>query len=99
MTLTLLLRGATGQTIFDNGELRSLDPRTKSIVKGISPLIESQVPDFTNLDHPNFVAFIEAYYEFMEQKGNAVDRTLLLNDYYDIETTIDDFPQRTGARL
>lgn len=91
MTLTLLLRGATGQTIFDNGELRSLDPRTKSIVKGISPLIESQVPDFTNQDHPNFVAFIEAYYEFMEQQGNAVDRTLLLNDYYDIETTLDDF--------
>jgi len=91
MTLTLLLRGATGQTIFDNGQLSSLDPRTKSIVNGISPLIESQVPDFTNLDHPNFVAFIQAYYEFMEQEGNATERTLLLNDYYDIENTLDDF--------
>jgi len=93
MSLTLLLRGSTGTsaTIFDNGQLVPLDARTKSIVNGISPLIESQVPDFTNLDHPNFVAFIEAYYEFMEQQGNATERTLLLNDFYDIENTLDEF--------
>ena len=92
MTLTLLLRGSTGSdTIFENGQLVPLDSRTKSIVNGISPLIESQVPDFTNSDHPNFVAFIEAYYEFMEQQGNATERTLLLNDFYDIENTLDEF--------
>ena len=94
MSLTLLLRGggtADPLTIFDNGQLVPLDARTKSIVNGISPLIESQVPDFTNLDHPNFVAFIEAYYEFMEQQGNATERTLLLNDFYDIENTLDEF--------
>jgi len=95
MSLTLLLRGSSGggdpPTIFDNGQLVPLDTRTKSIVNGISPLIESQVPDFTNLDHPNFVAFIEAYYEFMEQQGNATERTLLLNDFYDIENTLDEF--------
>ena len=95
MSLTLLLRGSSGggdpPTIFDNGQLVPLDARTKSIVNGISPLIESQVPDFTNLDHPNFVAFIEAYYEFMEQQGNATERTLLLNDFYDIENTLDEF--------
>ena len=94
MSLTLLLRGggtADPPTIFDNGQLVPLDARTKSIVNGISPLIESQVPDFTNLDHPNFVAFIEAYYEFMEQQGNATERTLLLNDFYDIENTLDEF--------
>tara|TARA_R110002096_G_scaffold7563_9_gene32603 strand:+ start:1502 stop:3280 length:1779 start_codon:yes stop_codon:yes gene_type:complete len=94
MSLTLLLRGGTAAdplTIFDNGQLVPLDARTKSIVNGISPLIESQVPDFTNLDHPNFVAFIEAYYEFMEQQGNATERTLLLNDFYDIENTLDEF--------
>ncbi len=68
-----------------------MDPRTKKIFEGISPLIQSQVPDFVNVDHPNFVAFIEAYYEFMEQEGNATERTLLLNDYRDIERTIDDF--------
>lgn len=91
MSLTLLLRGSTFENVFENGELAPLSPRTKSIVNGISPLIESQVPDFTNSDHPNFVAFIEAYYEFMEQQGNATERTLLLNDFYDIENTLDEF--------
>ena len=92
MTLTLLLRGDTGPpTIYDNGELIPLPARTKRILEGISPLIQSQVPDFVNADHPNFVAFLEAYYEWMEIEGNAVERTLLLNDYYDIEKTIDEF--------
>ena len=62
MTLTLLLRGDTGRpTIYDNGELIPLPARTKRILEGISPLIQSQVPDFVNADHPNFVAFLEAY--------------------------------------
>ena len=93
MLLSLLLRGisAADITVFDNGEAVPLDPRTKKFFEGISPLIQSQVPDFVNLDHPNFVAFIEAYYEWMEQVGNATERTLLLNDYRDIERTLDDF--------
>jgi len=92
MTLTLLLRGDTAPPlIYDNGELIPLPSRTKRILEGISPLIQSQVPDFLNSDHPNFVAFLEAYYEWMEIQGNAVERTLLLNDYYDIEKTIDEF--------
>ena len=95
MSLTLLLRsvqGATGNNFAQsNGELTPLDPRTKRVMEGISPLIQSQVPDFANSDHPNFVLFLEAYYEWMEQEGNATERTLLLNDNYDIETTIDSF--------
>ena len=97
MSLTLLLRslGLTGDAAvnysFDNGDLTALTPRTKRLMEGISPLIESQVPDFTNSDHPNFILFLEAYYEWMEQEGNATERTLLLNDYHDIETTIDEF--------
>lgn len=94
MTLTLLLRGHTFDvipTVFNNGELVPLPARTKRILNGISPFIQSQVPDFVNADHPNFVAFLEAYYEWMEIQGNATERTLLLNDYRDIEKTIDDF--------
>lgn len=94
MSLTLLLRGTCGDaipTIFNNGELVSLDPRTRRLFEGISPLIQSQVPDFVNADHPNFVAFLEAYYEWMEIQGNATERTLLLHDNFDIENTIDAF--------
>lgn len=93
MLLSLLLRGTDGTspTIFNNGVAVPLDPKTKKIYEGISPLIQSQVPDFLNSDHPNFVAFVEAYYEWMEQQGNATERTLLLNDYRDIEKTLDQF--------
>jgi len=87
MSLSLLLRGSTGgpTTVYVNGELVPLPERTKRLMEGISPLIQSQVPDFVNLDHPNFVAFLEAYYEWMENEGNATERTLMLNDYTDIE--------------
>ena len=95
MSLSILLRSvlqaSDSNFAFTNGELTPLEPRTKKIMEGISPLIQSQVPDFVSSDHTNFVAFLEAYYEWMEQEGNATERTLLLNDNYDIETTIDSF--------
>ena len=38
-----------------------------------SILISSQVPQFVRDDHPNFVAFLEDYYKFMEQEGQLTD--------------------------
>lgn len=102
MSLTLLLRGTCGDSppvIFDNGELTPLDARVRRIMEGISPLIRSQVPDFVSMDHPIFVAFLEAYYEWMEQQGNATERTLLLHDNYDIETTLDEFVESFEDRF
>ena len=32
----------------------------------ISPLIDGQVPDFIQADHPEFVNFLEQYYQFLE---------------------------------
>jgi hypothetical protein len=44
---------------FDNGY--SSDLTTK-----LSPLIEGQVPDFIQADHPLFVKFLKYYYEYLE---------------------------------
>jgi hypothetical protein len=100
MSLSLLLRGASGpETVYVNGELVPLPERTRRLMEGISPLIQSQVPDFVNFDHPNFVAFLEAYYEWMENEGNATERTLLLNDYTDIERTLDQFVESFEDRF
>jgi hypothetical protein len=57
----------------------------------ISPFIESQLPAFVAGDHPKFLAFIEAYYEWLEQEDNAYEITTRLKGLYDIDTTIDDF--------
>jgi len=48
-------------------------------------LIPTQVPEFVREDYPTFVAFIEAYYEYLDNSG--VDLTSLR----DLDTTLDDF--------
>jgi len=53
----------------------------------ISNLIESQVPFFVRNDHENFVAFVEAYYEFLEQQTGVVNVTKNLLDQADVDLT------------
>ena len=36
------------------------------LLNKISPLIEGQVPDFIQADHPKFVQFLNSYYQFLE---------------------------------
>lgn len=50
-----------------------------------SSLISSQVPEFVRADYPTFVAFVEAYYEYLD--SNGVDLTSLR----DLDTTLDEF--------
>jgi sugar lactone lactonase YvrE len=59
--------------------------------KKISPLIEAQFPAFIREEGPRFVSFLKAYYEFMEQSGQAVNATRSLIDYQDIDRTLDSF--------
>lgn len=65
----------------------------------ISNIVSSQVPFFVRNDHPNFVAFLEAYYEYLEQEGltlqdgKVVERSRNLQNYFDIDKTIDDFAE------
>lgn len=57
----------------------------------ISNLISSQVPFFVRNDHPNFIAFLEAYYEWLEQSGNTLDLTKNIVNYFDVDKSIDTF--------
>ena len=59
----------------------------------ISNLISSQVPFFVRNDHQNFIRFVEAYYEYMEQSGKTVERAKNLPLYADIDTTVDEFAE------
>jgi len=56
-------------------------------------LLESQIPGFVVENYPNFVSFIEAYYEWMERsnKGATLYHTKKLLDYKNVDETIDDF--------
>ena len=53
----------------------------------ISNLVASQVPFFVRNDHENFVAFLEAYYEFVEQQNGVNNETKNLLDQSDVDLT------------
>jgi hypothetical protein len=58
-----------------------------------SLLIPSQLPEHIRDDpsYVNFVTFIQAYYEWMEQDGNVTDLSKNLLDYNNIDSSIDGF--------
>jgi hypothetical protein len=64
-----------------------------SIEKIISPLIAYQFPAFYREEGPNFVAFVQAYYEWMEQNGQVINQSRSLMDYGDIDSTLPEFIQ------
>ena len=58
-----------------------------------STLLNQVLPDFVVNDHTLFVAFIRAYYEYMEQHGNPRAEAVRLETYTDIDQTLDSFLQ------
>ena len=50
-----------------------------------SSLVPSQLPEFIREDYPTFVAFIQAYYEFLDNQG------VVLQDLTDLDKTLDSF--------
>ena len=66
-------------------------PIHPSFDERVSVKVENQLPDFVKQDHPTFVAFLEAYYEYMEQEGKPYEIIGNLNNYADLGKTTDDF--------
>jgi hypothetical protein len=62
-----------------------------SIEKYISPLIASQFPAFYKEQGPNFIAFVKAYYEWMEQEGEIINMSRSMLDNIDIDKTEQQF--------
>ena len=58
-----------------------------------SLLIEQQFPDFVRDEGPKLVAFLKAYYQWMEQDGQVTERSQNLLNYRDIDDTLNQFIQ------
>lgn len=60
-----------------------------------SLLIPSQLPAFIRDDpsYSNFVLFLQAYYEWLEQQGNVTDRSKNILNYTDVDNTSSEFLQ------
>lgn len=61
------------------------------IEKLISPLVAYQFPQFYREEGPDFIAFVQAYYEWMESTGQVLNVSRSMLDYKDIDTTLDSF--------
>jgi hypothetical protein len=57
----------------------------------LSSLVKSQLPSFFQEEGENFIAFMEAYYEYMEQQGKLTDTVRNLTSYRDISETTEEF--------
>ena len=51
-------------------------PYDSGLATKISPLIDGQVPDFIQADHPLFVKFLEHYYKFLESAQLTISGTV-----------------------
>ena len=65
-----------------------------SLVKAkVSTVVSKQAPEFVREEHAQFIQFLEAYYEWMEQQGNAGFTMRNIESARDIDKTVDDFVQ------
>jgi len=61
-------------------------------IQNIAPLIQKQFPAFYNEDGANFIQFVKAYYEWLDQQG-PIYKARRLDKFTDIDTTSNDFIQ------
>jgi len=62
-----------------------------AVTDKISTLVKNQFPDFYKEDGENFLLFVQAYYEYLEQTGKLTDGIQNLQSYKDIDTTLDEY--------
>lgn len=62
-----------------------------SVEKFISPFVKAQFPSFYQEEGPNFILFMKAYYEWMQESGNPILESRNLFDYRDIDNTLEQF--------
>ena len=62
-----------------------------AISQKISAILENQFPDFYKEEGENFILFLKAYYEYMEQTGKLTHEMHNLLDYKDIDLTTNEY--------
>jgi len=65
--------------------------KNQFLTEKISSIVNEQLPEFIQSDHPVFVEFLRVYYEWMEQNGNALEVVSHhVSKYNDVDHTTDD---------
>jgi hypothetical protein len=66
---------------------------------GISNFVYSQAPFFVRNDHPTFIKFIEAYYQYLEQEGKTIERAKGFRQALDVDQTIDLYTEKLYSQF
>lgn len=66
---------------------------------GISNFVYSQSPFFVRNDHPNFIRFVEAYYEYLEQEGKTIERAKGFREALDVDKSIDLYTEKIYSQF
>ena len=61
-------------------------------IQNIAPFVQKQFPSFYNEEGPNFIQFVEAYYEWLDEQG-PIFKSRQLEQYNDIDTTSQQYIQ------
>ena len=64
---------------------------TSRIKEKLSKVVSSQLPEHIQASYPTFVAFIEAYYRFLEQDQSAFEVLQNARSYGDLDSTLESF--------
>lgn len=68
-----------------------LNTPSEELEKILSPFIREQFPQFVRSDYNKLVLFIKAYYEWLEQSGNASYVIMNLQEAGDIDSNLEEF--------
>lgn len=60
---------------------------------GISAFVKSQFPEFVSVDHPAFITFMEAYYSWLDSRGQPLHEARRLLDNQDIDTVEQEYEE------
>lgn len=72
-------------------EQRKLPHNRYRTRESLAAQVVQQLPEFVRSDHPTFTAFVEAYYEWLETEGQALNISFRLRDISDIDDTLEEF--------
>ena len=75
--------------IFTPDPLEDLGPI--SVDERFSTLLSTLAPEFVQSDHQKFIAFLNAFFEYLEIHGNPRAEAVRMGSYTDVDRTLDDF--------
>jgi hypothetical protein len=97
----MLLPLNSGGSAGGGGEVQIdlIDGVSASAEVNIGNYINNQIPDFVAIDHPSFVDFMNAYYDWMSTEGNPKYESFNLPNTKDIDDTSDEFVENFRAQF